>query len=286
MSTARRTPTAVYLGRLAALLATHAILIAGAIFILLPFVWMLLTSIRPQAEVFESIFGLLPRHFAGQENYAYALSKAPLLRFMLNGMIVCAGILVVQLLVAIPCAYALAKLNFPGRTTMFVLVLLGLCIPIQVPALPLYIGLAQLGLLNSYFSMMLPFFLSVFAIFLFRQFFRSYPDEIIHAARLDGVSEFEIVWRIVAPSAWPAIAAFSVFSIVAHWNDLYWPLIVISDTRIAPPALGMMYFSDSESGSHYGALTAGATILTAPLVLAFLLARRRFIQGITMTGLK
>lgn len=277
---------AAQLARLSGLMLTHAVLIAGAVFMLLPFVWMLLTSIRPQAEVFESIFGLLPRRFAGQENYSYALSKAPLLRFMLNGVIVCLGILVVQLLVAIPCAYALAKLRFPGRTAMFVLVLLGLCIPIQVPALPLYIGLAKVGLLNTYFSMMLPFFLSVFAIFLFRQFFRGYPEEIIHAARLDGVSEFEIVWRIVVPSALPAIAAFAVFSVVAHWNDLYWPLIVISDTSRAPPALGMMYFSDSESGSHYGALTAGATILTAPLVLAFLLARRRFIQGITMTGLK
>jgi multiple sugar transport system permease protein len=247
---------------------------------------MLLTSNRPQAEVFESIFGLLPRRFAGQENYSYALSKAPLLRFMLNGVIVCLGILVVQLLVAIPCAYALAKLRFPGRTAMFVLVLLGLCIPIQVPALPLYIALAELGLLNTYFAMMVPFFLSVFAIFLFRQFFRGYPDEIIHAARLDGVSEIEIVWRIVAPSAKPAIAAFAVFSIVAHWNDLYWPLIVITETRLAPPPLGMMYFSDAETGSNYGALTAGATIITAPLIIAFLLARRRFVQGITMTGIK
>ena len=111
------------------------------------------------------------------------------------------------------------------------LVLLGLCIPVQVPALPLYIALAKLGLLNTYFAIMLPFFLSVFAIFLFRQFFKSFPDDIIHAARLDGMSEFEIVWRIVVPSAWPAIAAFSVFSVVAHWNDLYWPLIVISDTQ-------------------------------------------------------
>ena len=101
----------------------------------------------------------------------------------------------------------------------------------QVPALPLYIALANLGLLNTYFSMMVPFFLSVFAIFLFRQFFKSFPDEIIQAARLDGMSEFEIVWRIVVPSAWPAIAAFSVFSVVAHWNDLYWPLIVISDAQ-------------------------------------------------------
>ena len=123
--------------------------------------------------------------------------------------------------------------------------------------------------------MMVPFFLSVFAIFLFRQFFKGYPDEIIHAARLDGVSELEIIWRIVAPSAWPAIAAFSVFSVVAHWNDLYWPLIVISETRLAPPPLGMMYFADAETGSNYGALTAGATIITAPLVLAFLVARRR-----------
>ena len=157
---------------------------------------------------------------------------------------------------------------------------------LQVPALPLYMGLAQVGLLNTYFAIMMPFFLSVFAIFLFRQFFKSYPDEIIHAARLDGMSEFEIVWLIVVPSAWPAIAAFSVFSIVAHWNDLYWPLIVISDTHLATPPLGMMFFADAETGSNYGALTAAATVLTAPLVVAFLIARRRFIEGITMTGIK
>lgn len=282
---ARPTPVAARLRRLAGLVAAHAVLVAGAVFILLPFLWMLLTSIRPPAEMFE-IFRLWPRQFYGVENYGTALTRAPLLRFMLNGVIVCAGILIVQLLIAIPCAYALAKLSFPGRPILFGLVLMGLCIPIQVPALPLYIALAELKLLNSYFSMMLPFFVSVFAIFLFRQFFKAYPDEIIHAARLDGLSEFEIVWRIVAPSAGPAIAAFSVFSIVAHWNDLYWPLIVISETRMAPPPLGMMYFSDAETGSNYGPLTAGAAIITAPLVIAFLLARRRFIQGITMTGIK
>ena len=153
-----------------------------------------------------------------------------------------------------PGAYALAKLKFPGRPILFSLVLLGLCIPVQAPSLPLYIAFAELGILNTYLSMMMPFFLSVFAIFLFRQFFKSYPDEIIQAARLDGVGEFEIVWRIVVPSAWPAIAAFSVFSVVAHWNDLYWPLIVISDTKLATPPLGMMYFADSEIGSNYGAL--------------------------------
>ncbi|WP_442880717.1 carbohydrate ABC transporter permease [Bosea sp. (in: a-proteobacteria)] len=253
---------------------------------LAPFVWMLVTSIKPPAEIFSAEISLWPKQFYGVQNYSFAMEKAPLLRFALNGVILCVGILVVQLLVAIPCAYALAKLNFPGRNALFVLVLLGLCIPVQVPAMPLYIALAHLGLLNTYFSMMVPFFLSVFAIFLFRQFFRSFPDDIINAARLDGMSEFEIVWRIVTPSAWPAIAAFSVFSAVAHWNDLYWPLIVISDAKLAPPPLGMMFFADAETGSNYGALTAAATILTAPLVLAFLIARRRFIDGITMTGVK
>ena len=267
--------------RLLSLLVTHAVLITGALFILMPFVWMLVTSIKPPSEVFDASYRLWPRDFYGQENYQRALTQAPLLRFMLNGVIVCGGILIVQLLVAIPCAYALAKLNFPGRPMMFALVLLGLCIPTQAPALPLYIALANLGLLNTYFSMMVPFFLSVFGIFLFRQFFKTYPDEIIQAARLDGVSEFEIVWRIVAPSAWPAIAAFSVFSAVAHWNDLYWPLIVISETRLATPPLGMMYFADAETGSNYGALMAGAAVITAPLVVAFLIARRRFIEGMT-----
>lgn len=272
--------------RFLSLVLIHGVLIAGALFMLAPFIWMLVTSIKPPAEIFSAEIALWPKQFYGVENYRFAMEKAPLLRFALNGVILCAGILVVQLLVAIPCAYALAKLDFPGRNLLFVLVLLGLCIPVQVPAMPLYIGLAQLGLLNTYFAMMVPFFLSVFAIFLFRQFFRSFPDDIINAARLDGMSEFEIVWRIVTPSAWPAIAAFAVFSTVAHWNDLYWPLIVISDAKLAPPPLGMMFFADAETGSNYGALTAAATILTAPLVLAFLIARRRFIDGITMTGVK
>jgi multiple sugar transport system permease protein len=271
---------------LVALVLVHAFLLAGAAFILLPFVWMLVTSIKPPDEIFTATLRLWPHRLNAVENYRHALTSAPLLRFALNGLIVCGGILAVQLLVAIPCAYALAKLRFPGRNALFVLTLLALAIPVQVPALPLYIAIANVGLLNTYLSMMVPFFLSVFAIFLLRQFFRGFPDDILQAARLDGMSELEIVWRIVVPSAWPAIAAFAVFSFVAHWNDLYWPLIVISDAQLAPPPLGMMFFADAETGSNYGALTAAATILTTPLVIAFLLARRQFIAGITMTGVK
>ena len=270
----------------ASLVAIHAVLLAGAVFMLLPFVWMLATSIKPAQEIFSATLRLLPQQLGAAENYGFAVSHAPLFRFALNGAIVCAGILAVQLLLAIPCAYALAKLRFPGRGVLFVLILLALAIPVQVPALPLYIGLADLGLLNTYFAMMLPFFFSAFAIFLLRQNFKSYPDDIIQAARLDGMGELEIVWRIVVPSAWPAIGAFAVFSVVAHWNDLYWPLIVITDGKLATPPLGMMLFADAETGSNYGALMAAATILTAPLVIIFIFARRRFIAGVTMTGVK
>jgi multiple sugar transport system permease protein len=272
--------------RMAGRVLAHAVLILGAVYMLLPFAWMVTTSLKPPSEVFSSALSFWPSRFYGVENYTLALTTAPLFRFALNGVILCTGILLVQLVVAIPCAYALAKLRFPGRGVLFVLVLLGLAIPVQVPALPLYIGLAQLGLLDTYFSMMVPFFVSVFGIFLFRQFFKGFPNDIIQAARLDGMNEFEIVWRIVVPSAWPAIAGFAVFSIVAHWNDLYWPLIVINNVSLAPPPLGMMFFANAETGSNYGALTAAATILTAPLVVTFLLARRQFIQGITMTGIK
>jgi multiple sugar transport system permease protein len=265
---------------------SHAVLLLGAAFMLLPFLWMLLTAIRAPDEILTGGLSPIPRSFHAVENFSAAMQQAPLLRFMANGVIICAGILVVQLIVAIPAAYALAKLRFAGRELLFAAVIGGLCIPIQVPALPIYLALAEFGLLDSYFAMMVPFFLSVFAIFLFRQTFRGFPDEILQAARVDGLGEFEILWRIVVPSAAPAIAAFSIFSIVAHWNDLYWPMIVIQRMEYAPPPLGMLFFTSSESGASYGVLMAGAAIITAPLVLLFLVARRRFVQGITMTGIK
>ncbi len=266
--------------------AAHAVLLAGAAFILLPFVWMLLTAIRPPEEILSGSLNPIPHRFYGVENVMQALQLAPLHMFMFNGVIVCVGILFVQLLVAIPAAYALAKFEFPGRALLFALVIAGLSIPIQVPALPIYLGLARLRLLDTYVAMMLPFFLSVFAIFLFRQVFKQFPDEILQAARLDGMGEMEILWRIVVPSAWPAISAFSIFSIVAHWNDLYWPMIVVQRLEYAPPPLGMLFFAGSELGTNYGSLMAGAAIITLPLVILFLIARRNFVQGITMTGIK
>ena len=264
----------------------HLVLALGAAAMLLPFYWMVLTSIRSPSEIFDVSLWPVPKTFSGVENYTQAASSVPMARFMLNGLIVCGGILAVQVLTSVPAAYALAKLRFPGRRIMLALVIAALCVPVQALALPLFVGLARAQLLNTYFAMMAPFFLSVFAIFLFHQSFRSYPDEIIEAARMDGFSEMEICWRLVLRGSLPSLAAFAVFSVVAHWNDLYWPMIVINKTELAPPPLGMLFFSDAETGANYGALIAGATIITAPIVLCFLLARRHFIAGITMTGVK
>ena len=268
-------------------LLRHMLLMAGAAVMLGPFVLMLSGSLKPGYEIVSAELTLLPQEeWAIGENYGRALTSVPLLRFMLNGVIICTSILAVQLFVAVPAAYSLAKLRFRGRELLFALVLLGLMIPIQVPALPLYIMVFYMGLTDTYLGLMMPFIISVFAIFLLRQFFKTIPDDLIHAARLDGYSEFEIVWRIVVPAAMPAIIAFSIFSIVQHWNDLFWPLIVISSTEMATPPLGIMFFRNEEVGDDYGAMMAATVMITAPLVVMFLLAQQKFIEGITFTGVR
>lgn len=264
----------------------HLVLIAAAAVVLLPFAWMVLTALRPPADVLSEPFGLPTDAGAAIDNIRRAVTSVPMLRLLLNGVVVVGGIVAAQLLVAIPCAYALAKLRFPGSRLLFALVLLALCIPVQVPMLPLYLGLAKLHLLDSYAALMLPFLLSVFAIFLLRQHFRGYPDAVLEAARLDGLTQLEILLRLIVPSARPAIAAFVVFSATAHWNDLFWPMIVVSSTDMATPPLGLLFFRDGELGANYGALMAAALIVTAPLVAAFFAAQRQFIRGIAMTGLR
>jgi multiple sugar transport system permease protein len=257
-----------------------------ALLLLMPYIWMISASVKPLDELFRASLNLWPERFHAIENYGKVFSQIPVFGYLWNGIVVCAGILFFQLLFAVPAAYALAKLRFPGRDIALGLVMLGLLVPPHVPALPLYLAFSKMGLLNTYAALILPFTISVFAIFLFRQFFKALPDELVHAARLDGIGEFEIVWRVILPNAWPAATAFAIFSVVAHWNDLFWPLIVIEGQARATPALGVLYFRSDEAGDDFAALMAAAVIMTLPLVLAFLFAQRRFVEGIATTGLK
>lgn len=262
-------------------LGRHSILAFTAIFALLPFIWMVSLSLKSPGEIFQHSLSLWPQQFSAIENYSKALTAAPLPRFMLNGAFVCGAILLLQLAICAPCAYALAKWRFRGRDGLFAFVIVALLIPHQVLALPMFVLCYQLGILNTYAAMILPFAVSPFGIFLLRQFFKSVPDDIVHAARLDGVSELGIVWRIMVPMASPAVIAFAIFSAVKHWNDLFWPLIAVQSEALMPPAQGIVAFHSAETGIDYGPLMAGAVLIVAPLIIAFLFAQRRFIEGLT-----
>ena len=264
----------------------HVILMTGAVVMLSPFVWMVLTSLKPQGEILSGELHLLPERWAAIENYTLVWTRVPMARFLLNGAIVTAAIFALQVLVNLPCAYALAKLRFRGRNALFGVVLLGLLIPMHATAIPVYILFHHLGILNSYAALILPFTISVFGIFMLRQFFMAVPDELIDAARMDGVSEIGIVWRIMLPTAIPAVTAFGIFSVVAHWNDYFWPLIAVGTRDLYTPPLGVAFFRLNDGGTEYGVLMAAATIVILPLVAAFLMAQRRFIEGVTFTGLK
>ena len=220
-------------------------------------------------------------------NYSKAFTEAPLIRYLLNGVIVTMSIFLIQIVVALPAAYALAKLKFWGRDAVFGLVLFCLLIPVHAIALPLYIGLAKLGLTNTYAALVVPWTISVFGIFLMRQFFMTVPDDLIDAARMDGMSELAIVWRVMLPTAIPALLAFAIFSVVAHWNDYFWPRIVVTGNRdLFTPPLGLREFKGDVDGSFFGPMMATATVIVTPLIVAFLLAQRRFIEGITLSGMK
>lgn len=285
----------------------HVVLILGALIVLLPFYVMLSYSFKAPHEIVQNTGGF----FGAQElfrddyciklgkdvadcmvrplsyNYSTAFEKAPLLRYLINGAVVTVSIFVIQVIVALPCAYALAKLRFWGRDAVFTLVLFCLLIPVHAIALPLYIMLAKLGLTNSYAALVVPWTISVFGIFLMRQFFMTVPDDLIDAARMDGMSEYAIIWRVMLPTAVPALMAFAIFSIVAHWNDYFWPRIVITGGRdLFTPPLGLREFKGDTDGDNYGPMMATAVIIVTPLILAFLAAQRRFIEGITLSGMK
>lgn len=261
------------------------LVVMGAAMILLPFVWMVSVSLKPHGEVFTTDVRLFPQSPTLQ-NYWHAISETDIPLYLLNGVVVTSGILILQLLVTVPAAYALAHRDFLGRKLMFAGIVVALLVPFHVTAIPIFIGFAELQLLNTYTGLILPFIATAFGLFLLRQAFARIPNELIDAARVDGMSEMGIAWRVAFPLGLPTVIAFSIFSVTAHWNDLFWPLIATTDPNLATPPRGILFFRDEESGDDIGPLMAGATLITAPLVIGFLLAQKRFTQGLADTGTK
>lgn len=285
----------------------HAVLILGSLIVILPFYVMLSYSMKSPHEIQTNTGGFVGKQeqmlddycvkLGNPEsacyetpivfNYVTAFKKAPLMRYLLNGVIVTVSIFLIQIIVALPCAYALAKLRFWGRELVFSMVLFCLLIPVHAIALPIYLMLSKAGLINTYASLIIPWTISVFGIFLMRQFFMTVPDDLIDAARIDGMSELSIVWKVMLPSAIPALLAFAIFSVVAHWNDYFWPRVAITGDRdLFTPPLGMREFKGDADGDNFGPMMATATVIVTPLIVAFLLAQKRFIEGITLSGMK
>ena len=273
-------------GGFAGTIARHVALVITSLLTLAPFVWMLSTAAKPGNEIFSRELHLWPERFAAGENIAAAFAKVPMLTYLANGVVVVALIFALQLALALPCAYALAKLPFRGRRLVFGAVLFCLMLPTQAIAIPQFLLAQRLGLLDTYWAVALPYAVSAFGIFLMRQSFQTIPDDLLDAARLDGFGEFGLVFRLMLPLALPAVTAFGIFSVTSHWNEYFWPLVVLSSPDKLTPALGIAFLRNEEAGSDYGALMAAATIVIAPLIIAFLVAQRRFVEGIALTGLK
>lgn len=241
-----------------------------------PLVWMFALSLQSPGEMFDGYFHLLPVHGEMIRNYGQALHRVPLLRSVVNGCVVCAVVLLCQILTAAPCAYALARFRLRHERILFGIVILSILIPHQAIALPLYLLCWRFGLLDSYAALIIPNIVSPFAIFLLRQSFRAVPDDLLCAARMDGLSEWSILWRVMIPFSKETLGVFAAFSLISHWNELFWPLIAIRNSRLATPALSVVFFRSQETGTDVGPMMAAATMIALPLIVLFVLAQSKF----------
>lgn len=256
----------------------------GLVVAVVPFIWMIGTSFRSEADLFAHPASLLPTQWT-LHGYQGVWDQLPFLRLLLNTVVFAGVTTVLTLLFDSMCAYALARLDFRGKTIAFWLVLVTLMVPFQVTLIPVFIELFHLGWLNTYQGLIIPRATSAFGIFLFRQFFISIPRELDEAARLDGASHLTIYRSIILPLAKPAIATVALLNFTALWNDLLWPLVVTSSPDLQTLPAGLALFGGQHVTDH-AVLLAGAVISLIPIAIAFFLAQRFFVAGISNTGLK
>ncbi|MCC3358943.1 carbohydrate ABC transporter permease [Bacillus sp. REN16] len=248
---------------------------------IIPIIWMVLTSLKPDQEVMElSIFG----SSIEWGNYARAWSFFPFGRFMFNSFFVSLTGTFIVLITSTLAAYAFARLRFPGREKLFALYLCTLMIPQQVVVIPMFLIMNKLGWTNSYWALILPWAFTAFGAFLIKQFYGTIPRELDEAAIIDGCSHFSVYWRIHLPLLKPAIAALTVFTFLSYWNNILWPLIIIDDQNMWTLPLGLQMFK-GQFGTEWNLLMAAATITTIPGILIFILAQRYIVQGISLSGL-
>lgn len=255
-----------------------------SVVIILPFIWMVSTSFRTQADFDGNPLSLIPSTLTNQ-NYINIWSQIPFGRQLLNTLIYAGTVTVFSVTFDSMAGYAFARFDFPGKGILFVVVLATLMVPIQVTFIPLYSMLVNLGWINTFHGLIIPRVADAFGIFFFRQFFIGLPKDLEDAARIDGAGELRIYARIMVPLAGPAVLTIALFNLIANWNDLLWPLMVTTSTDMQTLPAGLALFR-GQHVSDYGLLMAGSVLALLPMIIAFFLIQRRFIEGIATSGLK
>lgn len=266
-------------------LATHLTLGLFALVTVTPYLWLLSTSLKLRTEVFTPTPKWIPWPI-NFGNYAEVFDRAPFGTFLVNTIIVVCGILAVQLLTVTLAAYVFARRKFRGADILFLLFLIQMMIPIQATFLPNFLTLKSLDLLNTRVAMMLPFFASGYGTFLLRQAFKQIPRDLEDAAVIDGCGGLHFLWHVLIPLAKPTLVAFGLISLVSHWNDYLWPLIVTDTPDVRTLTIGLGMFVQQESGADWTLLMAATAFVTAPLMGIFLVFQRKFIESFMFTGLK
>lgn len=250
---------------------------------LVPLIWMAVTAFRPKQVALDSLFSL---QFT-LDNFGRVWEAAPFAQYYVNTVLLVVAVFAVQMLTVTMAAYAFARLEFWGKTAVFLLFLVQIMVPADVLIFPNYSVLKELSLLDTKLGIMLPYYASAFGIFLLRQTFKTLPSELDDAAVVEGASKWRILWTIYVPLSRPAYLAFALVSVSYQWNNFLWPLIVTNSVENRPLTVGLAIFAQSfEVGAQWTEVSAATLLVIAPLMLLFLLFQRQFINSFIHSGIK
>lgn len=264
----------------------HIVLLAGCVIMLLPFFWMLSTSLKASNAVFQEF---PPRWIPAEfkwSNYIDAWTAVPFSRFYFNSVVVAVSVTALQIVTASLAAFAFARLKFRGRDTLFLLYLTALMIPFAILLIPNFLIVTQLGWYDSYAALIIPPSFSAFSTFLMRQYFRGIPIDLDEAARMDGATSLRIWWQIILPNSLPVLGALSVFVFLGIWNSLLWPLVVTNSKEMLTVPVGLTFFQ-GQFYVQWELLMAAAVIAMVPVLIVYFIAQNWFIKGLSVgSGLK
>ncbi len=252
---------------------------------LFPFYWMAITSVKPYLETLQFPPTLWPKNFTWS-GYQTVFRELNIWMYIKNTIIVTGSVMVIQIFVDVPAAYAFARWKFKGSGILWLLVMAAFMVPGQLTFIAIYFMFADWGILNSLLPQILPSGASAFAIFLLRQNFKQIPEELIESARLDNASEWKIMWRLMIPMSKATVVTTLLFSFIGHWNAYFWPLVMTRDEKLKPITLAIERLKDMERGLDYTVIMAGNIILVLPVVVLFLLFSKKIIQAMAYRGMK